>query len=63
VQILDQANAGASEYSRCKRPSTERARIAVRRRTLMAGLVNLARDEVQSLQGTVDAGAKVRGGP
>ena len=38
------------------------ADIAATRRTLMAVLVNLTRDEVQSLQETVDVGAKVRGG-
>ena len=38
------------------------ADIAATRRTLMAVLVNLAQDELQALQDTVDAAAKARGG-
>jgi MarR family transcriptional regulator, organic hydroperoxide resistance regulator len=39
------------------------ADIAATRRTLMTMLVNLAREELQSLQRTVEAKAKARGGP
>ena len=39
------------------------ADIAATRRTLMTMLVNLAREELRSLQRTVEVKAKVRGGP
>jgi MarR family transcriptional regulator, organic hydroperoxide resistance regulator len=39
------------------------ADIAATRRTLMTVLVNLAREELRSLQETADAKAKARGGP
>ena len=39
------------------------ADIAATRRTLMTMLVNLAREELRSLQRTVEAKAKARGGP